>query len=177
MVLLGWVKRKRQVWSSRGANKKLDPHPESVPINKFVKIAGTPVKENEDFDSFELVRMIATARIVLPLSEIRLSAGRKEMSEETQAMCFMAGASSIFTGEKLLTADNPGINNDLSLLDKLGLKARHSEAKFDLSSAINVKADGAVGYRINTEDGMNKGLQYLEEKSRELLFDLKKKAS
>lgn len=123
---------------------KLDPHPESVPINKFVKITGTPVKENKNFDSFELVRMIATARIVLPLSEIRLSAGRKEMSEETQAMCFMAGASSIFTGEKLLTADNPGINNDLSLLDKLGLKARHSEAKFDLSSAINVKTDGVV---------------------------------
>ena len=114
----------------------LNPHPESVPINKFVKIAGTPIDGNEDFDSFDLVRMVATARIVLPFSEIRLSAGRKGMSQETQAMCFMAGASSIFTGERLLTADNPGIKHDKGLLSKLGLKPVVAEAKLELSDAL-----------------------------------------
>jgi biotin synthase len=115
----------------------LNPHPESVPINKFVKISGTPIDGNKDFDSFDLVRMVATARIVLPNSEIRLSAGRKGMSEETQAMCFMAGASSIFTGERLLTADNPGIKHDKGLLEKMGLTPVVSEAKLDLGDAEN----------------------------------------
>lgn len=113
----------------------LNPHPESVPINKFVKIAGTTVEANEDFDSLDIVRMIATARIVLPHSEIRLSAGRKGMSQETQAMCLMAGAASIFTGDRLLTADNPGIEHDKGLLEKMGLEALPTEASLQVTQS------------------------------------------
>ena len=125
----------------------LNPHPESVPINKFVKISGTTVDASKDFDSFELVRMIATSRIVLPHSEIRLSAGRKEMSEETQSMCFLAGAASIFTGDRLLTADNPGIRHDRGLLEKMGLEAVPVEASLDLE---NVSAPPLASKQVQT---------------------------
>ena len=99
-----------------------DPHPESVPINALVRVAGTPLADRPPLDPIELVRMIATARIVLPESRVRLSAGRTEMSVETQALCFLAGANSIFTGERLLTTPNPGEDHDRVLLDKLGLR-------------------------------------------------------
>jgi biotin synthase len=101
----------------------LDPHPESVPINALVRVAGTPLEDAPDLDPIEMVRMIATARIALPLSRVRLSAGRTEMSDECQALCFLAGANSIFTGEKLLTTPNPGQDHDAQLLDKLGMSA------------------------------------------------------
>ena len=101
-----------------------NPHPESVPINLLVKVAGTPLAEQPEstIDTIELVRTIATARILMPLSRVRLSAGRTQMSDEAQALCFVAGANSIFTGEKLLTTPNPGEDRDHDLLQRLGLK-------------------------------------------------------
>ncbi len=99
----------------------LNPHPESVPINSLVRVEGTPLGHEPPVDPIEIVRMIATARIVMPKSRVRLSAGRTEMSVETQALCFVAGANSIFSGEKLLTTPNPGISHDRALLAKLGL--------------------------------------------------------
>jgi biotin synthase len=101
---------------------ELDHTPESVPINCLVPVEGTPLANQAPVDSFDLVRTIATVRIFLPEAKVRLSAGRLSMNDETQAWCFMAGANSIFTGEKLLTTNNPGMNRDHALLEKLGLK-------------------------------------------------------
>lgn len=100
----------------------LDPIPESVPINKLVPQPGTPLADQEEIDDLELVRTIAAARIVLPTSWIRLSAGRETMAEATQALCFLAGANSMFYGDKLLTTGNPDHHHDKALFDKLGLK-------------------------------------------------------
>lgn len=99
-----------------------DPPPESVPINCLVPVEGTPLEDAEPVKIFELVRMIATARIVLPLSKIRLSAGRTSLSQEGQALCLFAGANSIFYGDKLLTTPNPEENEDLGLLETLDLR-------------------------------------------------------
>jgi len=99
----------------------LPVHPESVPINMLVRVAGTPLADQPPLDPFEFVRTIAVARITMPRSMVRLSAGREEMSEETQALCFLAGANSIFYGPKLLTTANPERDRDRVLLDKLGL--------------------------------------------------------
>jgi biotin synthase len=104
-----------------GVLARLDPHPESVPINALVRVAGTPLAECPPLDPLDLVRMIAAARITMPASLVRLSAGRTEMSAETQALCFLAGANSIFTGERLLTTPNPGQDHDRALLGRLGL--------------------------------------------------------
>lgn len=100
----------------------LEQHPDSVPINMLVRVEGTPLADKQDFDHLEFIRTIAVARIVMPKSYVRLSAGRTEMSEEMQAMCFFAGANSIFYGEKLLTTENPETNSDLALFDKLGIQ-------------------------------------------------------
>lgn len=100
----------------------MDSHPESVPVNLLMRMDGTPFADLKDLDVFDLVRTIATARIFLPESRVRLSAGRTAMSDEAQALCFTAGANSVFTGEKLLTADNPGIDHDRELLDRLGMR-------------------------------------------------------
>ncbi|VAW99834.1 Biotin synthase [hydrothermal vent metagenome] len=99
------------------------PHPESVPINMLVRVEGTPLEAAEDFDPIEFVRCIAVARILMPKSHVRLSAGREEMTDEMQALCFLAGANSIFYGEKLLTTPNPGPNQDMKLFDSLGIKS------------------------------------------------------
>lgn len=104
----------------------LSEHPESVPINGLVAIPGTPLENNAPFDVWDMVRMIATARILMPKTMVRLSAGRKEMSTAEQAFCFMAGANSIFTGEKLLTTPNPSLEEDQEMFDLLGLKPRES---------------------------------------------------
>ena len=101
-------------------------HPESVPINMLVKVEGTPLAKEEQVDPFEFVRMVATARIMMPRSMVRLSAGRMEMSDEMQAMCFVAGANSIFAGEKLLTTLNPGDDHDNALMQKLGMHYREA---------------------------------------------------
>jgi len=101
----------------------LPVHPESVPINALVQIEGTPQSLASPVDGIDFVRMIAVARITMPKSVVRLSAGREEMSEETQALCFLAGANSIFCGPKLLTTPNPGADRDRALFTKLGLTA------------------------------------------------------
>jgi biotin synthase len=99
----------------------LCPHPESVPINMLVKVEGTPLAAEAALDPIEFVRTIAVARIAMPGSVVRLSAGREEMSEETQALCFLAGANSIFCGPKLLTTPNPAPDRDAMMMDRLGL--------------------------------------------------------
>jgi len=101
-----------------------DPHPESVPINVLVRVEGTPLAGAEPLDPLELVRMIATARILMPRSIVRLSAGRLSLSDEAQALCFLAGASSIFIGDRLLTTGNPETERDQDLLDRLGMRLR-----------------------------------------------------
>lgn len=112
-------------------------HPESVPINALVPVEGTPMQNQKPVDTLEFVRVIAVARILMPKAMVRLSAGRMEMSDEAQAFCFMAGANSIFTGEKLLTTENPGFDNDKALLDKLGLVGRTPFAmEFQISEEI-----------------------------------------
>jgi biotin synthase len=103
-----------------------EKHPESVPVNALVAVEGTPLAGSQKVDIWEMVRMIATARILMPKAMVRLSAGRNEMNVEQQALCFMAGANSIFAGEKLLTTPNPEFNADKAMFEKLGLKPRAS---------------------------------------------------
>lgn len=122
----------------------MDPQPESVPINKLVAVAGTPLADQEEVHVFEMVRMIATARILMPKSMVRLSAGRQSMSEEGQALCFMAGANSIFAGDKLLTTPNPSTNEDMQLFAKLGLNARQSFKE----------VSGGCGHKHETSENM-----------------------
>jgi biotin synthase len=106
----------------------LEPHPESVPINMLVRVAGTPMASMPVLDPLEMVRAIATARILMPASRVRLAAGRKQLSPEGVTLCFMAGANSIFVGEKLLTTPNPAPDEDEQLLQSLGLKPLESHA-------------------------------------------------
>ena len=106
----------------------LDPHPESVPVNMLVRVEGTPLANQRAEDPLELVRMIAAARILMPASMVRLSAGRMSLSDEAQALCFLAGANSIFMGDKLLTTPNPEANADRQLFDKLGMRLMLAEA-------------------------------------------------
>ncbi len=101
----------------------MEPYPESVPINHLVPIAGTPLAEAEPLDVFEFVRTIAVARITMPRAKVRLSAGRQALSEAEQALCFLAGANSMFYGDALLTTGNPQVQADRALMDKLGLRA------------------------------------------------------
>jgi len=100
------------------------PHPESVPINMLVRVAGTPLADETEIDALELVRTIATARILMPASIVRMSAGRLSLSDEAQALCFLAGANSIFMGDKLLTTPNPESDRDHALLRRLGMQLR-----------------------------------------------------
>lgn len=99
----------------------MQPYPESVPINNLVKVAGTPLEDEQDIDPLDFVRMIAVARITMPTARVRLSAGRQQMSDAVQALCFLAGANSIFYGEQLLTTDNPDVGKDRALMDRLGM--------------------------------------------------------
>lgn len=105
-----------------------DPHPESVPINALMAMEGTPLERQEPIDALEMVRAIACARIMMPGSMVRLSAGRVDMTTEAQALCFLAGANSIFAGEKLLTAANPSENEDEKLLASLGMRTRRDSS-------------------------------------------------
>ena len=100
----------------------LDPYPESVPINNLVQVEGTPLHGSEALDPLDFVRTIAVARITMPRARVRLSAGRQELGEAVQTLCFLAGANSIFYGDKLLTTGNPDVQADRELLDKLGMK-------------------------------------------------------
>ena len=104
----------------------LPSHPGSVPINALVRVEGTPLEGNQKVDIWDMIRMIATTRIIMPKTMVRLSAGRSEMTVAEQALCFMAGANSIFSGEKLLTTPNPDFDEDHAMFQLLGLKPRAS---------------------------------------------------
>jgi biotin synthase len=110
-------------------------HPESVPVNALVAIAGTPLEHNEKVDTWDMVRMIATARILMPKAMVRLSAGRTSMSTSDQALCFMAGANSIFAGDKLLTTPNPSFDEDNAMFQLLGLTPREAFKEEAVSSS------------------------------------------
>jgi biotin synthase len=116
-----------------------NPHPESVPINMLVRVEGTPLADQPPEDPLELVRMIATARLLMPASFVRLSAGRLTLSDEAQALCFLAGANSVFMGERLLTTANPDIDSDRELFDRLGLRLQ-----MEASPAVRPRRDGEV---------------------------------
>ncbi len=115
----------------------MDPQPDSVPINALVAVKGTPLEGQEFVDSIEFVRTIATARIAMPRAMVRLSAGRSQMSDEMHALCYLAGANSIFLGDKLLTTENPLQSDDFKLLNKLGLHDLHPDA----ARAIHAKSE------------------------------------
>ena len=104
------------------ALSSLNPQPESVPINALVAVEGTPLEEEKPVEIWEMIRMVATTRIVMPNTQVRLSAGRMNMNHEGQAMCFFAGANSIFAGDKLLTTPNPNVDDDMKMFEMLGLK-------------------------------------------------------
>jgi biotin synthase len=105
----------------------LPEHPQSVPVNLLVRVEGTPLASAPSLDAFDFVRTIAVARILMPSSRVRLSAGRTEMSDELQALCFLAGANSIFYGEKLLTTGNPDVEHDRQLFDRLQISAEPAD--------------------------------------------------
>ena len=131
----------------------LPEHPESVPINQLVQVAGTPLAGSASLDPFEFVRAIAVARLLMPRSHVRLSAGRETMSDEMQALCFMAGANSIFYGEKLLTTGNPDVERDRRLFERLGLKTEEGPA--DIAAQISPAVDeerpcARAGYHAET---------------------------
>jgi biotin synthase len=123
----------------------LPEHPESVPINQLVRVVGTPLAGAADVDSFEFVRTIAVARLLMPRSHVRLSAGRQAMSDEMQALCFLAGANSMFYGEKLLTTGNPDMERDRQLLARLGLRPEQ------LPAAREVEACGGGVHSAHEE--------------------------
>jgi biotin synthase len=120
IIGMGESRRNRAALIVQLAN--LNPAPESVPINNLVAIPGTPMAETKGVDNFEFIRTIAAARITMPTSFVRLSAGREAMNEEMQALCFLAGANSMFYGDKLLTTGNPDVDRDEALFEKLGLR-------------------------------------------------------
>ncbi|MES9965729.1 MAG: biotin synthase BioB [Sedimenticola sp.] len=124
--ILGMGESRRDRASMLRELANLPKHPESVPINMLVQVEGTPMFGTDELDPFEFVRSIAVARILMPESYVRLSAGRTEMSDEMQSLCFMAGANSMFYGERLLTTDNPEADNDKALLERLGMAFEES---------------------------------------------------
>jgi len=126
IVGMGETRKQRAALIAQLAS--LDPYPESVPINNLVQVEGTPLAGSESLDPLEFVRTIACARITMPKARVRLSAGRTEMSEAIQALCFLAGANSIFYGDKLLTTGNPEAERDAALMAKLGLRVAAPEA-------------------------------------------------
>jgi biotin synthase len=123
------------------ALSNLNPHPESVPINGLVAVEGTPLEEQEIVPIWDMVRMIATTRLVLPQTTVRLSAGRTQMTDEGQALCFMAGAGSIFAGDRLLTTPNPDFNDDMKLFKALGLTPRAPYKKGDKPNVAERRLD------------------------------------
>ena len=133
----------------------LPVHPESVPINMLVKIQGTPLEEVEDLDPFEFVRTIAVARILMPDSVVRLSAGRQEMNDEAQALSFLAGANSIFYGERLLTTDNPEADHDWQLFGRLGIHPMEVEHQ-----PSDEATEEALRAQVAQEEAERDGLYY-----------------
>ncbi|MDO9260114.1 MAG: biotin synthase BioB [Polaromonas sp.] len=127
IVGMGETRRQRAGLVAQLAN--LSPYPESVPVNNLVKVEGTPLADQEDLDPFEFVRTIAVTRITMPKARVRLSAGRQQMGDAVQALCFLAGANSIFYGDKLLTTGNPDTNADVALLERLGMTRSAPDTK------------------------------------------------
>jgi biotin synthase len=123
----------------------LPAHPDSVPINRLVQVPGTPLHGTVDLDPFEFVRTVAVARIAMPQSMVRLSAGRESMSDELQALCFMAGANSIFHGEKLLTTGNPDVERDQALFARLGMRPMQVHVGEDTAHAGIVEDTSVCG--------------------------------
>lgn len=117
----------------------LNPQPESVPINALVAVEGTPMEDEKPVEIWEMIRMVATTRIVMPETQVRLSAGRTQMSREGQAMCFFAGANSIFAGDKLLTTPNPDVNEDMKMFEMLGMVPQKPFTK--VSQPVTVEAE------------------------------------
>ena len=117
----------------------LQPYPESVPINSLVRVPGTPLADSEPIDPFDFVRVIAVARITMPKARVRLSAGRQQLGDAVQALCFLAGANSIFYGDKLLVTGNPDVEADVRLLAQLGLKGHRTT-----TTAEDAAAEGAA---------------------------------
>jgi biotin synthase len=126
--IIGMGERREDRWGLLQQLASLDPHPESVPINLLVRVAGTPLGDRPPEDPLELVRTIATARILMPCAMVRLSAGRASLTPEAQALCFLAGANSVFMGERLLTTPNPAVDADRRLFEDLGLTLLSAEA-------------------------------------------------
>ncbi len=114
----------------------LNPQPESVPINALVAVEGTPLEEQKPVEIWDMIRMVATSRIVMPQTQVRLSAGRMNMSREGQAMCFFAGANSIFAGDKLLTTPNPDVQEDMKMFETLGLKPQKPFTKVSQPTTV-----------------------------------------
>ncbi|MBN9116090.1 MAG: biotin synthase BioB, partial [Pandoraea sp.] len=125
IVGLGETSRERAGLIAQLAN--LSPYPESVPINNLMKVEGTPLENNDAVDPFDFVRMIAVARITMPRAMVRLSAGREMMDDALQSLCFLAGANSMFYGEKLLVTQNPQAEHDRALLARLGMHTSTEE--------------------------------------------------
>ena len=121
------------------ALSSLNPQPESVPINALVAVEGTPMEEMEPVSIWEMVRMVATTRIVMPETQVRLSAGRTDMSNEGQALCFFAGANSIFAGDKLLTTPNPDVNEDMKMFKELGLNPQKPFTKISQPATVEAQ--------------------------------------
>jgi biotin synthase len=141
--IIGMGEGRRERYGLLRELSSLDPHPESVPINLLVRVDGTPLAAQQDEDPLEMVRMIATARILMPKSFVRLSAGRLSLSDEAQALCFLAGANSIFMGEKLLTTPNPEVDADRKLFDRLGLRLIPQAAK--VGAEVNLETSAHAG--------------------------------
>ncbi|MFT0211541.1 biotin synthase BioB [Pseudomonas sp. F1_0610] len=133
----------------------LPEHPESVPINMLVKVEGTPLENEKDVDPFDFIRMLAVARIMMPKSHVRLSAGREQMNDQMQALAFFAGANSIFYGEKLLTTGNPQADKDLLLFERLGIKPEEREEYADevhqaaIEHALQEQRDASMFYNAS----------------------------
>ena len=147
IVGMGETTRDRASMLATLAN--LPQHPESVPINQLVRVPGTPLAGQKPVDPFDFVRTIAVARIVMPKAAVRLSAGREVMSDELQALCFLAGANSIFYGEKLLTTGNPDVARDRALIDAAGHRAAGA-AGCDQRRDATARARARTGLRLTT---------------------------
>jgi len=147
--IIGMGESRRERYGLLRELSSLDPHPESVPINMLVRVDGTPLAGQQAEDPLEMVRMIATARILMPKSFVRLSAGRLSLSDEAQALCFLAGANSIFMGEKLLTTPNPETGADQKLFDKLGMRLIPQNAE----SGVGTPVEASPGAETSAHAG------------------------
>jgi len=147
--IIGMGEKEQDRYGLLMALANLDQHPDSVPINMLVKVKGTPLENVDDLEHFDFVRTIAVARIMMPKSHVRLSAGRENMNEQMQAMCFMAGANSIFYGCKLLTTSNPEESTDVNLFKKLGINTERTRQYSDEAYEASILDAVSLGKQDN----------------------------